>query len=252
MSRVDIKKVKEDLIQWIRDYFEENGKDCYAVLGISGGKDSSICAKLCVEALGAERVFGVMLPNGVQHDIDYSQEIVQLLGIKYTTINISSYANEFEKTVKQTLGDQFLDMSEQAKVNYPARLRMTTLYAVAQSLPKGGRVVCTGNASESLVGYCTKFGDSAGDFSPLVCLTVRELRLLGKELGLPDKFTEKPPEDGLTGLTDEDNLGFSYDDIDNFIENGTSGKETIDKLIAEKNLANIHKVTLMPFFDTEQ
>lgn len=175
-------------------------------------KHSSIVAALCAEALGANRVFGVMMPDGEQPDIEDSKRLITALGIRYGYINIHG--------VVQALLDQVgfnMDVSEQTKVNLPARVRMATLYAVAQSLQNGGRVANTCNRSEDFVGYSTKYGDSAGDFAPLANLMVHEVIQIGKELGIPDDLVAKTPSDGLSGKTDEDNLGVSYAEIDRYI-----------------------------------
>ena len=174
------KKIKDNIVQWIRDYFNVNGPHCDAVVGISGGKDSSIVAALCVEALGRERVVGVLMPCGEQIDVEDSKRVVETLGIRSYMVNIQSPVDSilFRVRIK-------MEVSEQTKVNLPARIRMTTLYAVAQSLPNGGRVANTCNRSEDFVGYSTKFGDSAGDFSPLANLLVSELIQIGHELPIP-------------------------------------------------------------------
>jgi len=238
----DVKKTKDEIIKWVRDYFEKNGKDCNAVIGLSGGKDSSVTAAICAQALGAQRVFGVLMPQGEQHDISYSREIAAHLGIKSFEINIKNSVDALLESVKQG----GLSANRQAVINIPARIRMTTLYAVSAIL--NGRVANTCNLSEDWIGYATKYGDGAGDFSPLAQLTVAEVRALGRELGLPSKFTDKVPEDGLSGLTDEENIGFSYEILDRYIREGVcedlSIKEKIDKL----HEINIHKLKLMPHF----
>jgi NAD+ synthase len=237
--------IMNEVIKWIRDYFETNGKNCSAVVGISGGKDSSITAALCVKALGADRVYGVLMPQGRQHDIEYSEEIVSILGIKHFNINIKDSVEALLSSIKESS----LSLNRQAVINIPARIRMSTLYAVSAAV--NGRVVNTCNLSEDWVGYSTKFGDSAGDLSPLAKLTVTEIKEIGKTLGLPLKFIEKTPEDGLSGLTDEDNLGFSYDVLDRYIREGicedTAVREKIDKL----HQNNLHKLSLMPCFSPE-
>lgn len=238
----DAMKVKNDIVTWIRDWFEQNGPGCNAVIGISGGKDSSVAAALCVEALGKDRVFGVLMPNGEQHDIDMAELLVSHLGIESVTINIKDAFDAISTQVTEKLGE-FSAMSRQ---NLPPRIRMTVLYAVSQS--KNGRVVNTCNLSEDWVGYSTRYGDSVGDFSPLSNLTVAEVKEIGKAVGLPDVLVDKVPIDGLCGKTDEDNLGFTYAMLDKYIRTGVcedpEKKERIDTL----HKRNLFKLQLMPSF----
>ena len=238
----DARKVTNQCIIWIRKFFEENGKDCNAVVGISGGKDSSVVAALCVAALGKERVIGVLMPCGKQQDIYMSYKLVQHLGIKHYEINIQQAVEAITESIA------FLpEMTEQAKTNLPARVRMTTLYAVSQNM--NGRVANTCNLSEDWVGYATRYGDGAGDFSPLCNLTVTEVKEIGKVLGLPEELVEKTPIDGLCGKTDEENLGFTYAELDKYIRTGVmedSEKRRRIDLLHEKNL---FKVKPMPGFE---
>ena len=238
----DASKTKDDIVNWIRDYFEKNGNDCSAVIGISGGKDSSVAAALCVQALGARRVHGVLMPQGEQHDIAYSIELVSLLGIKHTVINIKDTV----KVMLSAIDDGGLIANRQTIINIPARIRMTTLYAISSII--NGRVVNTCNLSEDWVGYSTKFGDSAGDFSPLSSLTVSEVKAVGRELNLPAKFIDKLPEDGLSGLNDEDNLGFTYAVLDKYIREGICEDAAVREKIDRMNRLNKHKLELMPAF----
>ncbi len=244
----DAVQVKNDIVKWIRNWFEENGSGCNAVIGISGGKDSSVAAALCVEALGKDRVFGVLMPNGEQHDIDMAELLVSHLGIDSVTINIKDAFDAISSQVSEKLGE-FTDMSRQ---NLPPRIRMTVLYAVSQS--KNGRVVNTCNLSEDWVGYSTRYGDSVGDFSPLSNLTVTEVKDIGRVSGLPSVLVDKVPIDGLCGKTDEDNLGFTYAMLDKYIRTGVCDdpekKERIDLL----HKRNLFKLQLMPSFpySTEQ
>lgn len=221
------KRTKDEIVQWIRSYFESNGPGCDAVVGISGGKDSSVVAALCVEALGKERVVGVMMPNGEQPDLDDSKQLIEFLGIRYAYTDISKAVSAVSDQVALNM-----NVSDQTRINLPPRIRMATLYAISQSLPHGGRVANTCNRSEDYVGYSTKFGDSAGDFSPLANLMVHEVIQIGYELLLPINLISKIPSDGLCGKTDEDNLGFTYAHLDAYIMYGTSGIEEIDKKIA--------------------
>lgn len=245
--------IKDALIQWIRDYFSQNGPTCSAVVGISGGKDSTIVAALCKEALGADRVVGVLMPNGVQSDIDDAKAVVEHLGIPHMTVNIGSAYEALTQAIVQGDGYDVVtgrnDLSRDAAINTPPRLRMATLYAVGQNLPNGARVANTCNGSEDYVGYSTKFGDSAGDFSPLARLVVEEVRQIGKLLDIPAYLVDKVPSDGLSGQSDEDKLGFTYAMLDRYIRTGEiedlATKERIDRL----NRINKHKLEMMPSFN---
>lgn len=239
----DAALVKKDCIEWIRKFFEENGPGCNAVVGISGGKDSSIVAALCVEALGKERVIGVLMPNGVQADIDMAQLLVNHLGIKHYVINVKDAVDG----VKNSLP---FEASAQTLTNIPPRIRMTTLYAVAQS--HNGRVANTCNLSEDWVGYSTRYGDQAGDFSPCSFLTVDEMKQIGRLCGLPDVLIDKVPIDGLGGKTDEDNLGFTYAVLDRYIRTGEIDDENIKKNIDDRHRRNLFKLSYMPCFHTEK
>lgn len=237
----DAEKVKNECIEWIKQFFKENGPGCNAVLGISGGKDSSVAAALCVEALGKERVVGVLMPCGIQADIDCSKQLVEHLGIRHYTVNINDTAEALKTQISSVI-----DLSEQAKVNLLPRIRMTTVYAVSQCL--NGRVVNTCNLSEDWVGYSTRYGDAAGDFSPLSNLTVQEVKEIGRSLGLPENLVEKTPIDGLCGKTDEDNLGFSYAVLDRYIRTGEIDDLEIKEKIDKRHKNNLFKLQLMPSF----
>ena len=237
------KRTKDDIVLWIKEYFRDNGPECCAVIGISGGKDSSVVAALCAEALGRDRVVGVMMPNGEQPDIDDSIHLITTLGIRYVCVNIHGAVQSLLEQVGFNM-----DVLEQTKVNLPARIRMATLYAVAQSLPSGGRVANTCNRSEDYVGYSTKFGDSAGDFSPLSNLMVDEVIQVGHELGLSEYLVDKTPSDGLCGKSDEENLGFTYAQLDEYITTGTSGDQEIDTKIQWLHDKNLHKLQPIPAF----
>ncbi|MFQ7099191.1 MAG: NAD(+) synthase [Lachnospira eligens] len=241
MSNFDVKKATNDCVQWIKDFFEQNGKDCMAVVGISGGKDSSVVAALCVEALSKDRVIGVLMPQGEQSDIEYSKMLVDFLDITRITCNIEGAVNEvlesFEGVVSPT---------PQTTTNLPARIRMATLYAISQSV--NGRVANTCNLSENWVGYATKYGDDAGDFSPLSQLTVTEVKAIGRELGLPSELVDKTPTDGLCGKTDEDNLGFTYAELDAYIRDGIEPNEEVKTKIDSMHEKNLFKLQPMPSF----
>ena len=244
MYTFDVNKTIEQACAWITDFFEKNGKDCNAVLGISGGKDSSVAAALCVKALGKDRVIGVLMPNGEQSDIDCAQKLVKHLGIKNYTVNIKQGYDGIVNAIPAEL-----EFSEQARINLAPRLRMSTVYAVSQCC--SGRVVNTCNLSEDWVGYSTRYGDSVGDFSPLSHLTVTEVKQIGKQLGLPLDLVEKVPSDGLSGKTDEDNLGFTYAVLDKYIRTGVCEDEKVKALIDRKHKLNLFKLQLMPSFDPQ-
>ena len=237
-----VEKVTNDIVRWIRDWFDENGKGCNAVVGISGGKDSSVVAALCVAALGKDRVIGVLMPNGVQPDIDCSKQLVQHLGIPYFICNIKKSVDG----VIESLQESGVEISRQTIINLPPRIRMSTLYALSQS--KNGRVANTCNLSEDWVGYSTRYGDAAGDFAPLGQLTVREVVAVGKHLNLPIHLVEKVPSDGLSGKTDEDNLGFTYAALDKYIREGVCEDEQVKAKIDHLHKANEFKMKPIPAF----
>ena len=238
----DAVKVKDQCVEWIRRFFEENGPDCNAVVGISGGKDSSVVAALCVEALGADRVVGVLMPCGQQADIDCSLRLVEHLGIRHYTVNIQAAVEGLKAAMPEAL-----PLSTQSVTNLPPRIRMATVYAVSQSV--NGRVANTCNLSEDWVGYSTRYGDSVGDFSPLSRLTVAEVKEIGHLLGLPYELVEKVPIDGLCGKTDEENLGFTYAVLDRYIRTGEIDDPEIKALIDRRHKANLFKLELMPCFE---
>ena len=237
-------KVKNQCVEWIKNFFEENGKGCNAVVGISGGKDSSIAAALCVEALGKDRVIGVLMPCGEQHDIDMAQLLVNHLGIKHYIVNIKDAVEGLKNSMPKDL-----EISTQTVTNIPPRIRMTTLYAISQSC--NGRVCNSCNLSEDWVGYSTRYGDAAGDFSPMSHLTVTEVKEIGRLLGLPDVLVDKVPIDGLCGKTDEENLGFTYAELDIYIRTGEIEDKAKKEIIDRKHKMNLFKLELMPSFKPE-
>ena len=241
MYEFNVERVTRECVQWIKDFFEQNGKGCNAVIGISGGKDSSVVAALCVQALGAERVIGVLMPCGDQHDIDCAYALVNHLGIKHYVVNVKAAVEGLKGAMPEELA-----LTAQTLTNIPPRIRMTTLYAVSQSC--NGRVANTCNLSEDWVGYSTRYGDAAGDFSPASNLTVQEVKAIGHYLGLPHELVEKTPIDGLCGKTDEDNLGFTYAELDRYIREGVIEDAEKKALIDRKHAANLFKLQLMPAF----
>ncbi|MBQ5992015.1 MAG: NAD(+) synthase [Clostridia bacterium] len=238
----NVEKVTNDLVKWLNDWFNENGPGCNAVIGISGGKDSSVTAALCVRVLGADRVIGVLMPNGEQYDIDVSEALVRHLGIRSYVVNIKDAYDGVVNAAKAA----GVELSNQSYINLAPRIRMSTLYAVSQSY--NGRVINTCNLSEDWVGYSTRYGDSVGDVCPLGKLTVAEVKEMGTYLGLPDMFVHKVPSDGLCGKTDEDNLGFTYAVLDRYIRTGEIDDPETKALIDRKHKMNLFKLELMQTF----
>ena len=236
----DAKKVKQDCVAWIRAFFEENGPGCNAIVGISGGKDSSVVAALCAEALGRDRVIGVLMPCGEQADIDMAKLLVEHLGIRHFVVNIQDAVEGLKRSIP-------FELSAQSRTNLPPRIRMSTLYAVSQCF--NGRVANTCNLSEDFVGYSTRYGDAAGDFSPCAHLTVQEVKAVGRVLGLPDVLVDKVPIDGLCGKTDEENLGFTYAELDRYIRTGEIENQAHRERIDTLHKRNLFKLRLMPAFD---
>lgn len=241
MYDFNAKEMKDRCVDWIRDFFAKNGPDCNAVVGISGGKDSSVVAALCVEALGKDRVIGVLMPCGVQADIEMARKLVNHLGIKNYEVNVEAAVNGLLNALPD------IEISTQTRTNLPPRIRMAALYAVGQSV--NGRVANTCNLSEDWVGYSTRYGDAAGDFSPLSHLTVTEVKAIGREMGLPEDLVEKVPIDGLCGKTDEENLGFTYAALDLYIREGICEDAELKEKIDRMHERNLFKLELMPCFE---
>lgn len=244
----DAVKVKNDCVQWLRDWEQENAQGCNFVVGISGGKDSSVVVALLVQAFGKDRVVGVLMPNGEQIDIDDAYKLVNYLDIRFTVQDISKIYSEFLRNLEYPIDGNIyrIKQTEQAKTNLPPRIRMATLYAISQSI--NGRVACTDNLSESYIGYSTRWGDNVGDFSPLANLTSEEVVAVGDALGLPYELTHKVPSDGLCGKTDEDRFGFTYEVLNKYIRTGICGDETVKAKIDEMHQKNLFKQQPIPSF----
>ncbi len=248
MYEFNAQKICDELIEWIKAYFEKAGSEVRAVVGISGGKDSSVVAALLTKALGKKRVIGVMMPSGEQFDIGYSQKLCAHLGIENITVNIKEIENEAIKAIDtgcKELG--YNNLNTITTFNTPARIRMSVLYGIAGTV--NGRVANTCNLSEDWVGYATKFGDGAGDFSCLMNLTVKEVREIGRVLNLPAELVDKTPIDGLCGMTDEENLGFSYEILDKYIRLGICENQEVKNKIDGMRKRNLHKLELMANFN---
>jgi len=231
-------------VSWIKNWFDsESGNADGLIIGISGGADSTVAAKLCCEAVGLNRVHGILMPNTNQPDIADSHRVCEILGIKYHEINIGGAYNSIIDSVTGTF-----DLTKQSNINIAPRLRMTVLYAVGQSL--NYRVCGTGNLSERYVGYCTKWGDMACDFNPLANFTKTEVKQIGDCLGLPRDLVYKIPADGLSGLSDEENMNISYDVLDKYIRTNAYEKkysEMIEKIVKMNKYAK-HKLNPAPCY----
>jgi NAD+ synthase len=243
MNNFNAIEVKDRIVAWIREWFEQNGKGCTAVIGISGGTDSSVVAALCVEALGKDRVFGVLMPQNTQSDINYAHDLCSYLDIKNCVVDIGSTVDNLLNIIWVR---NEIEISRQTEINLPPRIRMATLYAVSQSM--NGRVANTCNLSEDWIGYSTRYGDSVGDFSPLSNLTKTEVKEIGLALGLPTELVYKIPADGLCGKTDEDNFGFTYDVLNKYIRTGVCENEETRAKIDEKHYKNLFKLQSIPSF----
>ena len=230
-------------LNFIKEYYAKNPWAKYAVIGISGGKDSSVVAGLCVKALGKDNVFGVIMPNGEMSDLTEAEKLCNFLGIKHIVVNIKDANDAIINAINGSLEKENLALNRQGKINISPRLRMSTLYAIANSI--NGLVVNTSNYSEKILGYCTKWGDNVGDLAPIIHLTMQEVIQVGVDLGLPKELIEKVPSDGISGFTDEQNFGFSYGDLEKYINEQEIDlalkakiKNTIDK--------NAHKSMPIP------
>lgn len=229
---------REEIIKWIKNYFITNGNEnTKAVIGISGGKDSTIAAALLVRALGADRVIGVLMPQGIQKDISDSHCICEALGIKTYEVNIEAACNAFYDSFCNSMDGT---LNSQILTNVPARARMITLYMVAAAV--GGRVCNTGNASELYVGYTTKYGDLAGDFALFKNYFVRDVLAIGASMPeIPSYLIYKKPGDGMCGENDEDNLGFSYETLDALCLDNCVPDYDIFRKIETRHKNNVHK-----------
>ena len=206
---------RDKIIIYLRDKFNNLHPNSRAIIGISGGKDSTICAALLVRALGKERVVGVIMPDKEMPDINDAERVCECLDIDYKVISIYAMTKAFMETNEKA----GIILKEGAKINTPPRVRMTELYLINACQPYPSMVVNTCNRSEDYIGYSTKFGDQAGDVSVLQDLLVSEVLAIGDTLDeIPEELVHKTPSDGLCGKTDEDNLGFTYEQLDNYIK----------------------------------
>ena len=239
----------DGVINWIREYVESSHAKG-VVVGNSGGKDSATVLALASKALGKDRVLAIGMPcNSIPQDLDDAQLVANAFGVRMIEINLTNPYDLYEQTLIDSLDNNDIELINESKVNIKPRLRMTTLYAVAQSL--GYLVIGTGNLCEAMVGYTTKWGDNASDFNPLGNFTVDEVRFIGSYLGVPDKIIHKAPADGLGRQTDEEKLGVTYKQIEEYIETGKTDPEAM-AIIKDKYEKTRHKRSLVPVYKVER
>lgn len=239
----------DGVINWIREYVESSHAKG-VVIGNSGGKDSATVLALASKALGKDRVLAIGMPcNSIPQDLDDAQLVANTFGVRMIEINLTNPYDLYEQTLIDSLDNNDIKLINESKVNIKPRLRMTTLYAVAQSL--GYLVIGTGNLCEAMVGYTTKWGDNASDFNPLGNFTVDEVRFIGSYLGVPDQIVHKAPADGLGRQTDEEKLGVTYKQIEEYIETGKTDPEAM-AIIKDKYEKTRHKRSLVPVYKVER
>ena len=242
MYNFDAKQTAEKLVKWLRDYFDNNGQPINAVVGCSGGKDSTVVLAALTKAIGPDRIYAILMPNGEQADIDDSYKICEYLGLKPHVCNIQDAYNG----VVGSVSGEF-EPTNQMKINLAPVLRMTTLKAISQCV--NGRFTCNGNASEAYIGWFTIDGDDRGSVKPLINMTVTEVIQVGEALGLPDWMIHKTPTDGLCGQTDEDKFGFTYEVLDKYIRTGEIDDLEIKAKIDDMHKRNAFKLKPMPSFE---
>lgn len=233
----------EKAINWIKEFVESSGAEG-VVVGNSGGKDSATVIAMATRALGKDKVLTIAMPcNSIKEDLEDAKLVSMTFDVPLLEIDLSDSYNTFERTINNSLKGIDIELVNEAKVNSKPRFRMTTLYSVAQSM--NYLVIGTGNLCEQMVGYTTKWGDNASDFNPIGNFTVREVLAIGKYLGVPDRIINKAPSDGLGSKTDEEKMGVTYDQIEEYIETGKTSKEAM-LVIERKNRVSKHKRSLVP------
>lgn len=249
--KFDAKAEARHIQRWIKNQIAARAPGGKVVLGISGGKDSTIAAALAARAIGPENVLGILMPDGIQSDIDYAKRAVHALDIQSRLVNIQT-ATESIQTMLLNAKDidtnkyRAIEPSRNAKINTPPRIRTATLYAIAASLDVPGLVCCNSNLSETYIGYTTKGGDNMGDIAPLREYTVSELKAIGDIIGLPYELVHKKPSDGLSGITDEQKTGIPYDILDKYLRTGVCDDAAILARIQQAHALAEHKVKRIP------
>ena len=253
LEKEELIKQAEGAIAWIKEYVKQTGAKG-VVVGNSGGKDSATVIAMATKALGKENVVAVSMPcHSISNDFDDAKLVADTFGVNFLKVDLTDTYNELEKAIHISIGQESLEekaflikaLSNEATINIKPRLRMTTLYGIAQSL--GYLVIGTGNLCEAMVGYTTKWGDNSSDFNPIGNFTVDEVLAIGKYLGVPEKILKKAPNDGLGGKTDEEKMGIQYSQIAEMIETGNT-EEHAKKEILKRYHASKHKRQLVPVY----
>lgn len=250
LNEETLKRECDNAIEWIREYVKKS-KAKGVVIGLSGGKDSAVVLAMLVKAIGKENVLTVSMPcNSISSDYDDAKMVAETFGVRFITVDLSETYYELEKSINNEISKIDVgDLTKESKVNIKPRLRMTTLYGIAQTF--GYLVGGTGNLSEKMVGYTTKWGDSASDFNPIANFTVAEVLAIGKMLDVPEKILQKAPSDGLGSQTDEEKMGIKYSQIEEMIETGNT-EEYAKEIILRKFEASKHKRAEVPTYKFER
>ena len=245
-----LKKEMNNAILWIKDYVEKSHANG-VVLGLSGGKDSAVVLAMAVKALGSDKIIAVSMPcHSISADYEDAKAVAEKFNVKFITVDLTRSYNEFESSVNSVIEEVGVsELSVEAKVNVKPRLRMLTLYSIAQSM--GCLVIGTGNLCEAMVGYTTKWGDSASDFNPLANFTVSEVFKMGEFLDVPEQILKRAPSDGLGGQTDEEKMGIKYSQIEEMIETGNTDEVAKEEILKRFN-ASKHKRSLVPIYKFER
>ena len=242
-------KEADNAVVWIREYVEKTGAKGVFV-GNSGGKDSATVIAMATKALVKEKVLTIAMPcNSIQSDLEDAKLVADKFEVKLLEVNLTDSYNILEDGINKSISEIEVQLNSEAKVNIKPRMRMLTLYGIAQSI--GYLVIGTGNLCERMVGYTTKWGDSASDFNPIANFTVDEVLAIGEYLGVPDKIIHKAPADGLGGLTDEEKMGVTYKQIAEYIETGKTDTNAME-IIKRKNMLSKHKRKSVPFYEFER
>lgn len=246
LEKQALEKEAQNAIIWIREYVEKTGANGI-VIGNSGGKDSATVLAMAVEAIGREKVLSVAMPCfSKQTDLEDAKLVADVFEVPLLKVDLSNTYQEMEKEINCQIPQS---LTKEAIVNMKPRLRMTTLYSIAQTL--GYLVIGTGNLCEAMVGYTTKWGDNSSDFNPIGNFTVEEVLAIGRMLEVPENILKKAPSDGLGEKTDEEKMGIQYSQIEEMIETGTTDEKAKQEII-RRYQSSKHKRRIVPIYTFER